>query len=289
MRNFDTALLKQLLWWIESSSPPMQYQKKVRLIDSTVFGYEALLRAKDKNGRLIDPTAVLNLASKVDLREQFERATLLAVVRDIVRTRGITCGLTFAVNVSTVTVQRKGFAKYLTDLLAEHGIGAEELVLELTEDRETADADSFRSEILQLQSCGIDLSIDDFGQAYSGLERLTEIPIAEIKLGRDLVSRIETPQVACVIGLVKRMADEFCARLVAEGIETETQRKLLIESGVSLGQGFLFGRAACILEEPRPIAKSKLIRGVHCVPILGHGVVTATGEVRAVHAYTVTN
>lgn len=241
MTSHDAELLTNLLEWIKNSSPPMAYQKKVRLDSLGVIGYEALLRATDGHATPIDPMVVLELASRFDLREEFEAATVRAVVAELVRNQCEEFILSVAVNLSVQTVQRKGFASEINNLLIRSGIRADQLVIELTEDDELTNPSLFRSEIQELHSYGIELSLDDFGSAYSGLERVTVVPFAEIKLNRNMISQLDAPRVASVIGMAKMLADRFSARLVAEGVETERQRQLLIQSGVLFGQGFLFG------------------------------------------------
>jgi len=127
--------------------------------------------------------------------------------------------------------------------LDQYGLQPSNLRFELTESVPITEIPEAARRIRQLTSYGFGLAIDDFGTGYSSLGYLTMLPFDVLKLDLSLVAQLEygAPALAVVDSLT-RMADQLGFSIVAEGIESRSQERLLSDAGVDLGQGYLISR-----------------------------------------------
>lgn len=251
-------LLDQLMIWISEKSLPLAYQPKFELQSRHIIGAEALLRASDSEGH-IPPAALLSIASNYQLLSAFEWCTIEVAARaaQTCMTQGHAVKL--SVNVSGALLGLGGLAGRLRQLLDSLHLPPQILVLELTESTPLADTISVRENIAELQALGIQLSLDDFGTAYSGLSVLARIPFDEVKIDSSMVALLNDERMHSAIELALESARRYGASFVAEGVETQAQATTLLEMGITIGQGYLLSPAIPIEEllqmmqdNPRP-------------------------------------
>jgi EAL domain-containing protein (putative c-di-GMP-specific phosphodiesterase class I) len=153
-----------------------------------------------------------------------------------------------SVNVATRQLIDPAFHDLVAEVLAETGIDADSLWLEITETSLLADVKQVTVALRRLRSLGLHLSVDDFGTGYSSLTYLRRFPVEAIKIDRAFVSGLglESDDTTIVDAVVK-LGQALGLSVVAEGIETPLQLARLRELGCDRGQGYLFGR-------PRPAA-----------------------------------
>jgi EAL domain-containing protein (putative c-di-GMP-specific phosphodiesterase class I)/CheY-like chemotaxis protein len=133
--------------------------------------------------------------------------------------------------------------------LLEAGATPQEVVLEVTETAASRNQGAALENLARLRMRGFDLSIDDFGTGFSSLAQLVRTPFSEIKIDRSFVSRLATDLAArTLVESVVAMARRLGLRTVAEGIETETQREILLGLDCDMGQGYLFAKAMPVTE-----------------------------------------
>ena len=155
------------------------------------------------------------------------------------RMTGSAAGVT--VNVSARQFDQRDYPERVFEALAVSGLRPSSLILELTEGALMQDLDRARSHLLRIREAGVRVALDDFGTGYSSLSYLTELPVDIIKLDHVFVNRElprKTPILAALIGL----AHTLRLQVVAEGVETETQREELTRLGCDYLQGYLFSR-----------------------------------------------
>jgi EAL domain-containing protein (putative c-di-GMP-specific phosphodiesterase class I) len=149
-----------------------------------------------------------------------------------------------SVNLSPLNFQNAGLASVVAEILSEHSLPPEVLMLEVTESvfmNEHAVALETMSAIRKL---GTGLSLDDFGTGYSSLNRLAHLPIRELKIDRSFMRNVESDSAArAVVTTVVRVGQSLELTVVAEGVETEGQRNLLSNLGCEVIQGFLYAPA----------------------------------------------
>jgi EAL domain-containing protein (putative c-di-GMP-specific phosphodiesterase class I) len=145
-----------------------------------------------------------------------------------------------SVNVSARQFRDPGFVGSVRQALRESGLPPSALLLELTESLVLGGNEQIRADLNELREIGVRLAIDDFGTGYSSLSYLIDLPIDVLKIDKMFVTGIASSwrRHALVEGIV-RLARTLEVEVIAEGIETETERELLAGMGCQFGQGYL--------------------------------------------------
>ncbi len=225
------------------------FQPIVDLAGGEVLGFEVLARWLHPERGLLTPPQFLPIAEEsgliADLGGRVLRDSLAQLA--LWRARGYgfaSCSL--SVNVATQQLVDGRFLELVADALAESGIEADSLWLEITETALMADTVSAGRALRDLRSLGLHLSVDDFGTGYSSLTYLKRFPVEAIKVDRSFVSGLglESDDTSIVEAVV-RLGHSLGLTVVAEGVETPLQLNRLRELGCDRAQGYLFGR-------PRP-------------------------------------
>jgi EAL domain-containing protein (putative c-di-GMP-specific phosphodiesterase class I)/GGDEF domain-containing protein len=261
----DSAVLSQVLQWIDTGRPPMGYQPKCHLSTLRVEGAEALLRPPPIDAHTISPSHVLAVAARHHLLPALEWSTVLAVVRDARSCWKEAPGLSLSVNISGASLSAPGFAERVQALLHDAHLPPSVLTLELTESSPLPDVESVKANLRTLHACGIALSLDDFGSGYSGLSVLAHHPFAEVKIDQHMVAMIDVPRMKSAIQIALDTARHYDAKFVAEGVETQAQSDTLARMGVDTGQGYLFA-AALPIHDFLAFVRRSLVPG-HGVPL----------------------
>ncbi|TVR27302.1 MAG: EAL domain-containing protein [Ilumatobacter sp.] len=225
------------------------FQPIVDLDTGRLLGHEVLARWLHPDRGLLPPAEFLDVAEEhgliVDLGAAMLRDSLAQVARW--RAAGADIGRGFvSVNVATRQLIDPAFHDLVAEVLAETGIDADSLWLEITETSLLADVKQVTVALRRLRSLGLHLSVDDFGTGYSSLTYLRRFPVEAIKIDRGFVAGLglETDDTTIVDAVIK-LGQALGLAVVAEGIETPLQLSRLRELGCDRGQGYLFGR-------PRP-------------------------------------
>jgi len=233
------------------------FQPIVELTTGHVTGFEALARWLHPDRGLLAPDQFLPMAEETGLIEQIGATILRDALAQFARWRAR--GLSFAdgtvsVNVGTRQVVDPAFGGLVADVLAETGIPADVLWLEITETALLADVKASTVALRNLRSLGLHLAVDDFGTGYSSLTYLKRFPVEAIKIDRGFVAGLGLDtEDTTIVEAVVNLGHSFGIAVVAEGLETPLQLSRLREMGCDRGQGYLFGRPrpASIVEAER--------------------------------------
>ncbi|MGH6943259.1 MAG: putative bifunctional diguanylate cyclase/phosphodiesterase, partial [Geminicoccaceae bacterium] len=240
------SLEKHLRRALEQQQFTLVYQPQIALDTGRVVGVEALVRWQHPELGLVLPDEFVPLAEENGLIEPLG----LWILRAACAQYQAWCEarlpqLRLAVNMSARQFQRNGLEKRIRDVLAETGMDARWLELELTESVLMQEGDSTASLLEHLSEMGIGLALDDFGTGYSSLSYLKRFPIKRVKIDRSFVRDIHTSEGdAALARAVIAMAHGLGVDVIAEGIETLEQLAVLRRHGCDEGQGFLLGRPA---------------------------------------------
>jgi EAL domain-containing protein (putative c-di-GMP-specific phosphodiesterase class I) len=148
-----------------------------------------------------------------------------------------------AVNLSARQLQEPGFAAQVADVLAETGLPADALVLEITESILMKDRDSAITRLHELKALGVGLAVDDFGTGYSSLTYLRSFPVDILKIDKAFVDDVgHDPEAAQLAKAIVELGRTLHLSTVAEGIESVDQCEVMRTSSCALGQGYLFSR-----------------------------------------------
>ncbi len=222
----------------------LHFQPKIRLIDRQLVGVEALLRWHDAERGWIPPDRFIPVAEESGLINALDAWVLDQACAQLARWRaqGVPVpGL--SVNVSPQRFHQDDVAAHARALLARHGLAASDLTLEVTERLMLDDTSRPREQLQQLHEMGVGVSVDDFGTGYSSLSYLKRLPVTELKLDKSFVRDLEHDAEdralsSAVIGIGRSLG----MTVVAEGVETEGQRDILLNMGCDAAQGWLFGK-----------------------------------------------
>jgi len=206
-------------------------------------GAEALLRWEHPQQGLLMPDAFIDLAEKTGLIISIGEWVLNEACRQmrLWSDQGYS-HWRMAVNLSALQFCHKGLVDSVASALARHQLPANSLTLEITETTAMSDADASMNVLQQLSQMGVDLSIDDFGTGYSSLMYLKRLPANELKIDRGFVRDLEhDSDDAAIVSAIVALGQALGLRIVAEGVETDTQQSFLTTLGCDALQGFLLG------------------------------------------------
>lgn len=222
----------------------VHYQPRIDVDTGAPVGAEALLRWHHPDMGMISPARFIPIAEKTGLIESIGEWVLRAACEQnrLWRESGLKPGR-IGVNLSARQFRHADLALRVVQLLKETGLNPEHLELELTESMLMEDVDAAIATMTCLKDYGVSIAVDDFGTGYSGLSYLKRFPIDTLKIDQSFVREITSdPASAAIADAIIAMAHRLSLDVIAEGVETPEQCRLLRESGCRLMQGYLFAR-----------------------------------------------
>ena len=216
------------------------FQPIFSMTTGEVTGYEGLIRPTDTDA-MADANALFAAAERVDRTVELDMACLEVIAESV---SGLAEGLYLSVNVSPRTLESDRFhPTEVSALFAHHGVGAKQLVIELTERQEVQDLQQLRRNAAACTKAGMRLAADDVGAGNAGLRLLSEIQFDIVKIDLSLVQGgiLNDPSHG-VLRALQELAARWSAAIVAEGVETSEQLAVIRKLGITSGQGYLLGR-----------------------------------------------
>jgi diguanylate cyclase (GGDEF)-like protein/PAS domain S-box-containing protein len=211
-----------------------------------VTGAEALLRWLPPDSPAVPPLQFIPLAEETGLIVEIGEWVIeqaCSWLKSWQSDAGMT-SLCLSVNVSARQFHQPNFVDFVLDAVQRHGIDARHLTLELTESVVLDRVEEVIERMLRLKAVGIRFSIDDFGTGYSSLSYLKRLPVDEVKIDRTFIRDITHDQNdLAIVRAILAMSHSLGLSVIAEGVETDAQRALLMQYGCKGFQGYLFGRA----------------------------------------------
>jgi diguanylate cyclase (GGDEF)-like protein len=239
----QSELLHDLRLALERGQLRLMYQPKIDARSLQVTAAEALLRWEHPQRGMISPAVFIPLAERHGLIRKIGAWVIGEACRQAGVWRAQGLRMRVAVNLSGHQLRQDDLVELIESHLRRHKIRAERLTVEITESVAMEDTAQTRTAFERLRRAGLHVSIDDFGTGHSSLASLRKLPAAELKIDQafvtDLVSSAEARNIARAI---VQMAHSLDLRVVAEGVETEGQRDLLVGLGCDELQGYLFAR-----------------------------------------------
>jgi len=228
---------------VKNSEFSLVYQPIVDLASGQVAGFESLVRWRHAQWGMMQPSQFIELAEEtghiVPLGSWVLRQAATIVAQWIRRnTRPVP--LYVSVNVSARQFRDPGFVDGVRRVLAETGLAPSALMLELTESVLLRRDERIYHYLRELKAIGVRLAMDDFGTGYSSLSYLRELPFDVLKIDKSFIDGIATSdQGLALVEGINRIAGMLDLSVIAEGIEAEVQRDLLVSMGCRYGQGYL--------------------------------------------------
>jgi len=216
------------------------YQPQVDLDTGQVIGAEALVRWRHPEHGIIPPLQFIDIAEASGFICQLGAFVLRQACRAAMTWPA---AMTVAVNVAPLQFVRGEVLSAVTEALAQSGLPADRLHLEITESAFLGATDDILEQLKTLRALGVQIALDDFGTGYSSLSYAAKFPLDKIKIDQSFVRQVvENPSSRAVVATIKRLAAGLGAKVVCEGIEGEAEWNLLADLGCEEGQGYYFGK-----------------------------------------------
>ncbi|MFT3848165.1 MAG: EAL domain-containing protein [Propionivibrio sp.] len=261
--SLETALRQA----IERQELQPYYQPQIGA-SGEVIGAEILLRWKTANGSFIPPGDFIPLAEETGLILPIGAWVMQAACRQIKAWAGDVraSAMQLSVNVSALQFRQDDFVNKVRRLIEESAIDASRLKLELTESMILDDITTAIDKMQTLRKLGVAFSMDDFGTGYSSLAYLTRLPLDEIKIDQSFVAKLPgTPNDQVIVDTIITMGRSLGLRVVAEGVETEVQRRFLEAHGCHTFQGYFFSRPVPLPELMSFLAQTRVAPGGNAI------------------------
>ncbi|MEO6623215.1 MAG: EAL domain-containing protein [Burkholderiaceae bacterium] len=237
----------------------LHYQPVVDIHSGELIGAEALIRWQRPEHGLVAPVEFISTAEKAGLIVDIGAWVIQEACRQaMVWQSAGHAPFVIAVNLSPVQFARGNVEVMLAQTLAESGLEAQYLELELTESTLIQDSEKFIMSLQKLKALGVRISIDDFGTGYSNLSYLQRFSIDKLKIDQSFVRRLlQGPQELAIVSAIIQIARSLKLTTTAEGIEDQATRDRLAEIGCQQGQGFLFAPPLTATEFAQQVLKGR--------------------------------
>ena len=250
---------------IDRGELSVHYQPIVRTAGEEVTGFESLVRWQHPTRGAISPSKFVPLAEEAGLIGKIGEWVLRTALEEAANWPD---HVRVAVNLSPLQFNDPSVVDMVANHLKETGVRAERLELEITEGVFLAEGDSTDDTFARLKGLGVRLALDDFGTGYSSLGYLKKAPFDKIKIDQSFVrgAASTTNRNAAIIRAIVTLAETLDMDTCAEGVETHDDLQLIRELGVSMVQGYIFGKPAPA-EDAREIANNSTIEaeGFACI------------------------
>jgi diguanylate cyclase (GGDEF)-like protein len=238
------TLENQLRQALDNEEFELYYQPKVDLVTGRITGVEALIRWNDPRTGLVLPGRFIPILEEIGLIHEVGNWALRQAIKDYLRWRaeGLPA-VRIAVNVSPLQLRDRGFIDEVRHAISIDTQAAAGLELEVTESLIMENVQHSIASLRALRDMGISIAIDDFGTGFSSLSYLSKFAVDTLKIDRSFVIEMtDSTQGLALVSTIINLAHALKLKVVAEGVETETQARLLRGLDCDEMQGYLFSR-----------------------------------------------
>ena len=238
-----TVLLEELKEAVKRDQISVLYQPIVRLSDRAIAGFEALVRWKHPKLGEVAPSDFVPIAERSGLINEIGYHVLETAARDFDKIAEASGNpdLFVSVNISSREILRHDIVTDIANVLKRTGLPPSMMRIELTESLVMENPENSTEVLGRIKKLGVGLSMDDFGTGYSSLAYLMRFPFDTIKIDQSFVLARERSERLVVLRSIVAMAHGLNKKLIAEGVEFESDVAELLQLGCEYGQGFLFG------------------------------------------------
>jgi diguanylate cyclase (GGDEF)-like protein/PAS domain S-box-containing protein len=237
-------LENQLRQAIDKEEFVLHYQPKVNLASGKMTSAEALIRWNDPRTGLVPPGRFIPILEETGLIFEVGRWALRQAIQDYLRWRSAGLpAVRIAVNVSPLQLRHRGFIAEIERKIGIHVHAPAGLELEITESLIMEDVKHNIASLKAIRDMGVSIAIDDFGTGFSSLSYLAKLPVDTLKIDRSFViDMTAAPEGLALVSTIIKLAHSLKLKVVAEGVETEEQSRLLRLLACDEMQGFLFSK-----------------------------------------------
>lgn len=219
------------------------FQPQMDLHSNRVFGLEALIRWKHPEKGMISPAEFIPVAEESSLISKIGEMVLESAIAFIAKWQASMSLVPVAVNISGRHFMSDGFSNFIEQLLLRYGVSGQWLKVEITEGVFIHDFNQCIAVMTALKKLGVEISVDDFGTGYSSLHYLKKLPLDILKIDKSFVFEIgDNAEGDKICETIIQLAQNLELEVIAEGVETAAQAKVLADLGCHLHQGFHYFR-----------------------------------------------
>lgn len=252
--KFENKLKNEVreLFWLKSNLGKalankelfLNYQPIIDLITNNTIGIEALIRWTNKELGVVTPMKFIPLAEEIGIIHSIGKWVLYNACNQIKKWQELGYKQIYvSVNVSVLELERLDFTDTVKNILIETGLLPKYLQIEITETSFSRNFGLIKENVRRLREIGVKIAIDDFGTGYSSLEKLSELSINSLKVDRSFINGInKNGEKLKILEMIAALAENLKIDLIAEGVETEEQLKILKMNKCNIAQGYLFSR-----------------------------------------------
>jgi EAL domain-containing protein (putative c-di-GMP-specific phosphodiesterase class I)/GGDEF domain-containing protein len=255
-----SELTREFSQSIEQDLLHMVYQPKIDAVTEKIVGLEALLRWNHPKYGFIYPATIIKIATESNLIYKLEKWIFKTVIAQAKywKEQGIALP-SVSINATADTLLQKGFVNFVTEQISQANLSGENFDIEIVESSMFEDFDAVVSIMNQLREFGLSFSLDDFGTGFSNLAYLKELPITHLKIDKSFVDGISHDRYASAMcaGIIS-LARILGVKIVAEGVESESQAVALRALHCNVIQGFYYSKPVS--------AKEIEMKYYRCVP-----------------------
>jgi len=227
----------------------VHYQPEFSLEDGSVLGAEALVRWQHPSRGLLPAASFIEVAEEAGLLVEIGEFVLREACREAAEWPRHGRSPVISVNLAASQIQREETVDLVQSVLLEVGLAASQLCLEITESAMMRDPARSERILTMLKELGVKLAVDDFGTGFSSLAYLKRFPVDILKIDQSFVRDLgEDRDNEKFVNSIIRLADSLGLGVIAEGVETEQQAKILRALGCETVQGYLYARPAAAEE-----------------------------------------
>ena len=237
------GVLHDLRHAFESGDLFLAFQPKFELNDSAISGFEALLRWRNADGSITFPDSFIEIAEQSGLIVRMGEWILREAIKSIQEIHR--CGWNTAhvsVNISAAQLRHPDLLSMLRRVLSESDIDPKYVDLEITESMAVADNDLNIIVLNEIKALGFSLSIDDFGTGFSSLSALQKMPIDRLKIDQSFVQTSNEKSGREIIEMIIQLGNTLDLKVIAEGVEQDSELELLKQLNCDEIQGFLYAK-----------------------------------------------
>ncbi|WP_052702336.1 bifunctional diguanylate cyclase/phosphodiesterase [Marinomonas sp. S3726] len=222
------------------------FQPIVDLSSHEVLGYEALARWTTSSGQVVAPDVFVSCAEELGLIQDLFEVVYVKVLKGFCDLQKQHAKRIYvSINLSCYQIPSLLGVGWMTEQLSHYDLAPENIILEITEGVLLKDSMNTRLWLEKVREAGYRLALDDFGTGFSSLAYLKSIPVDILKIDRRFVADIANDESdLALVSAILAIAEAFSIRVIAEGVERESQRQVLGRLGCGLAQGYYFGRPA---------------------------------------------
>lgn len=246
----DLKIKHDLRRAVERNEFILYYQPIIELKTGKIRGFESLIRWQHPERGFLPPNEFIEAAENSQLIIPMGRWIIKQICQQsaLWQDQFPDQTLTICLNLSPQQL-REELLEEIDEAFSNHPLLENNLVIEITENMLMKDVETIYPLLSELKERGFQISIDDFGTGYSCLKYLSQFPIDFLKIDRSFISKLESdPSVKMITQTILNLCQSLSLNAIAEGIETEAQRKQLIQGGCHFGQGFFFSRPITVQE-----------------------------------------